>query len=95
VLGADGEIVASSGQVDVTSRTGTHAVDLRAFAEGRHAVLDELVAAISGVSGALHDLAWGYESLRTCENIERAADQARAGAPPLTPWQDTMTTGPA
>ena len=71
VLGADGEIVATSRQVDVTTSAGTRALDLTAFAEGRHAVLDELVAAISGVAGAVHDLAWGRESLRTCEDIER------------------------
>ena len=73
VLGTDGEIVASSQQVDVTTSAGTRAVDLTAFAEGRHAVLDELAAAVSGASGAAHDLAWGYESLRTCEDIERAS----------------------
>jgi hypothetical protein len=56
-------------------------VDLTAFAEGRHAVLDELVAAVSGASGTVHDLAWGYESLRTCEDIERAS-RAAAPSPP-------------
>jgi predicted dehydrogenase len=73
VLGTDGEIVASSQQVEVTTSAGTQAVDLTAFAEGRHAVLDELLAATSGASVAMHDLAWGHESLRTCEDIERAA----------------------
>jgi predicted dehydrogenase len=81
VLGTDGEIVASSRQVDVTTGAGTWAVDLTAFAEGRHAVLDELVAAVSGASGTVHDLAWGYESLRTCEDIERAS-RAAAPSPP-------------
>jgi phthalate 4,5-cis-dihydrodiol dehydrogenase len=80
VLAAGGEIVASSRHVNVTTGAGTRAVDLTAFAEGRHAVLDELVAAISGPSGARHDLAWGYESLRTCEDIERAAADDRAAA---------------
>jgi phthalate 4,5-cis-dihydrodiol dehydrogenase len=80
VLGTDGEVVASSRQVDVTTSAGTRALDLTAFAEGRHAVLDELVAAISGARGAVHDLAWGYESLRTCEDIERASRPA----PPLS-----------
>lgn len=75
VLGTDGEIVASSRQIDVTTRAGTQAIDLTAFAEGRHAVLDALVAATSGAGAAVHDLAWGYESLRTCEDIERAARQ--------------------
>jgi predicted dehydrogenase len=73
VLGTGGEIVATSRQVDVTTSAGTRAVDLTAFAEGRHAVLDELVAAISGAGRAVHDLAWGCESLRTCEDIERAS----------------------
>ncbi len=73
VLGTDGEIVASSQRVDVTTSAGTRAVDLTEFAEGRHAVLDELLAATSGGSAAVHDLAWGHESLRTCEDIERAA----------------------
>jgi phthalate 4,5-cis-dihydrodiol dehydrogenase len=77
VLGTDGEIVASSRQVDVITSSGTRAVDLTAFATGRHAVLDELVRATSGTGGAVHDLAWGCESLRTCEDIERAAAVAR------------------
>jgi hypothetical protein len=58
VLGTDGEIVASSQQVDVTTGAGTRAVDLTAFAEGRHAVLDELAAAVSGAGGTVHDLGW-------------------------------------
>jgi predicted dehydrogenase len=78
VLGTSGEIVASSRQVDVTTSVGTRVVDLAAFAEGRHAVLDELVAATSGASATVHDLAWGYESLRTSEDIERAARHAHA-----------------
>jgi phthalate 4,5-cis-dihydrodiol dehydrogenase len=81
VLGTGGEIVATSQQVDVTTSAGTRAVDLTAFAEGRHAVLDELVAAISGAGGAVHDLAWGYESLRTCEDIERASRPAPPSRP--------------
>lgn len=76
VFGSDGEIVASSRQLDVTTSAGTCGVDLTGYAEGRHAVLNELVAALSGARDALHDLAWGYESLRTCENIERAARAA-------------------
>lgn len=83
VLGTDGEIVASSQQVGVTTSTGTRTVNMAAFAEGRHAVLDELVAATSGVGdplhGPAHSLAWGYESLRTCEDIERAAGQDATG----------------
>jgi phthalate 4,5-cis-dihydrodiol dehydrogenase len=78
VLGTRGEIVASSRQVDVATGAGTQGVDLTAFMEGRHAVLDELVAAISGTSGTVHDLAWGYESLRTCEDIERASRRGHA-----------------
>ena len=81
VLGTDGEIVASSQQVDVTTGAGTRAVDLTAFAEGRHAVLDELAAAVSGASGTVHDLAWGYESLRTCEDIERVSRTAAPSQP--------------
>jgi predicted dehydrogenase len=76
VLGTDGEVVANSRQVEVTTSAGTRALDLTAFAEGRHAVLDELVAATSGAGGATHDLAWGYESLRTCEDIERVSRTA-------------------
>jgi len=81
VLGTDGEIVASSQRVDVTTSAGTRAVNLAAFAEGRHAVLDELIAAASGTGSPVHDLAWGYESLRICEDIERAAgrDTTRPG----------------
>lgn len=81
VLGTDGEITASSQRVEVSTSAGTRAVDLAAFAGGRHAVLDELLAAISDGSAALHDLAWGHESLRTCEDIERAAGRhtIRAG----------------
>lgn len=81
VLGTDGEIVASSHQVDVTTGAGTRAVDLTAFAEGRRAVLDELVAAVAGASDAVHDLGWGYESLRTCEDIERASRTAAPSQP--------------
>lgn len=85
VLGPDGEIVASSRQVDVTTSAGTRAAELTGFAEGRHAVLDELVAAISGTGRAVHDLAWGYESLRTCEGIERAS----------RPWPPSRLSGSA
>ena len=81
VLGTDGEIVASARQVDVTTRAGSRAADLTGFAEGRQAVLDELVAAISGAGRAVHDLAWGYESLRTCEEIERASRPAPLARP--------------
>jgi hypothetical protein len=82
VLGTRGEIVASSRQVDVTTGAGTQAVDLTAFAEGRHAVLDELAAAISGASGTAHDLAWGHESLRTCEHIDSASRTEQGSASP-------------
>jgi phthalate 4,5-cis-dihydrodiol dehydrogenase len=79
VLGQDGEVTATSRQVSVTSAAGTADVGLAGFAEGRHAVLDELVAALSGTASAVHTLAWGCESLRTCEEIERAAFAALAG----------------
>ena len=79
VLGPDGEITATSRQVSVTTAAGTAEVGLGDFAEGRHAVLDELVAALRGTAGAVHTLAWGCESLRTCEEIERAAFAALAG----------------
>lgn len=80
VLGTSGEIAASSRQVEVTTSAGRRAVDLTAFAEGRHAVLDELAGAISGTQAVSHDLAWGYESLRTCASIERAARAAHPAA---------------
>lgn len=54
---------------------GARTVNLAAFTEGRHAVLDELIAAVSGSGRPAHDLTWGYESLLTCEGIERAAGQ--------------------
>jgi predicted dehydrogenase len=73
VFGRDGEIVASARQVDVLSSAGIRRLDLAAFPEGRHAVLDELVAAVEGTGDVVHDLAWGRESLRICEDIELAA----------------------
>jgi phthalate 4,5-cis-dihydrodiol dehydrogenase len=73
VLGQDGEITATSQRVEVTSAAGTRVIDLAAYPEGRHAVLDELAGAVSGASPVTHGLAWGLESLRTCEDIERAA----------------------
>jgi phthalate 4,5-cis-dihydrodiol dehydrogenase len=79
VLGRDGEITATSRQVSVTTAAGTAEAGLDDFAEGRHAVLDELVAALRGTAGAVHTLAWGCESLRTCEDIEHAALAALAG----------------
>lgn len=78
VFGSDGEIVASSRRVDVRTRAGQATLDLSAFATGRHAVLDELVAAISGAGTVVHDLSWGCESLRTCTDIERFALAAQA-----------------
>ena len=81
VLGTGGEIVATSQQVDVLTSAGTRAVDLTEFAEGRHAVLDELIAAVASGGGAEHDLAWGFESLRTCEDIERASRPAALARP--------------
>lgn len=76
VLGTDGEIVADSHRVEVTTGAGTRTVDLTTLAEGRHAVLDELAGAIAGTGAVTHGLAWGYQSLVTCENIERAAGAA-------------------
>jgi phthalate 4,5-cis-dihydrodiol dehydrogenase len=78
VFGTDGDIVASSRQVDVRAGAGQATLDLSAFAAGRHAVLDELVAAISGARTVVHDLSWGCESLRTCTDIERLALAAHA-----------------
>lgn len=75
VLGTDGEVAASSRHVEVTTGAGARTVNLAAFTEGRHAVLDELIAAVSGSGRPAHDLTWGYESLLTCEGIERAAGQ--------------------
>lgn len=89
VLGTEGEIVASSRRADVTSGAGTRSVDLTPYAEGRHAVLDELAAAVSGAA-AVHDLAWGYESLRVCEDIEAAA-RSRIGALNSTGGSETRT----
>lgn len=73
VFGTDGDIVASAREVSVSSGAGPATVDLSVFAAGRHAVLDELVAGISGTRAVVHDLVWGCESLRTCTDIERAA----------------------
>ena len=73
VVGRDGEIVASSLRAEVFSAAGPRRLDLAAFPPGRHAVLDELVAAVAGTRDVVHDLAWGCESLRVCEDIERAA----------------------
>ncbi len=82
VFGSDGEIVAASQQVDVITRADTRTLDLAAFPEGRHAVLDELVAAASGTGDVVHGLAWGCESLRICEDIERAAFAGRSASVP-------------
>jgi hypothetical protein len=90
VLGPDGEITANSRQVSVTTAAGTAEVDLAGFAEGRHAVLDEFAAALSGAS-AVHTIAWGCESLRTCEDIERAALAALAGQEALTGSRSALT----
>jgi phthalate 4,5-cis-dihydrodiol dehydrogenase len=76
VVGRDGEIVASSPRAEVLSSAGPRPLDLAAFPEGRHAVLDELVAAVAGTRDVVHDLAWGCESLRVCEDIERVAQES-------------------
>jgi len=81
VFGTGGEIVADSHRVEVTTGAGTEAVDLTTFAEGRHAVLDELAGAIAGSGAVTHGLTWGYQSLVTCENIERAAGAAATPRP--------------
>jgi len=73
VFGRDGEILASTQNAEVSSGAGRRRLDLAAFPEGRHAVLDELAGAVAGTSDVIHDLAWGRESLRICEEIERAA----------------------
>lgn len=73
VFGTDGDIVASARKVRVSRGAGPTIVDLSTFAAGRHAVLNELVAGISGTGAVVHDLLWGCESLRTCTDIERAA----------------------
>jgi predicted dehydrogenase len=73
VFGTDGDIAASAHQVTVSTGAGPATIDLSAFAAGRHAVLDELVAGISGEREVVHDLSWGCQSLRTCTDIERAA----------------------
>jgi hypothetical protein len=78
VFGTDGDIIASSREVRVSTGAGHTTLDLSAFAAGRHAVLDELVAAISGARPVVHDLSWGCESLRTCTDIERAALAAQS-----------------
>ena len=90
VLGTDGEITANSRQVSVTTAAGTAEVDLAGFAEGRPAVLDEFAAALSG-AGAVHTIAWGCASLRTCEDIERAALAALAGQAALTGSRSALT----
>jgi hypothetical protein len=91
VLGPAGEITATSRQVSVSTAAGTAEVALAAFAEGRHAVLDELIAALSGTASAVHTLTWGLESLRTCEDIERAAFAARGGQEALTGRRSALT----
>jgi phthalate 4,5-cis-dihydrodiol dehydrogenase len=78
VFGTDGDIIASSRQVRVSTSADQTTVDLSAFAAGRHAVLDELVATISGARPVVHDLSWGCESLLTCTDIERAALTAQS-----------------
>ena len=91
VLGPDGEITATSRQVSVTTAAGTAEVTLAAFPKGRHAVLDELISALSGTASAVHTLTWGLESLRTCEEIERAAFAARGGQEALTNSRSELT----
>jgi len=83
VLGQDGEITATARRVSVSTAAGTREAGLAGFAEGRHAVLDELVAALRGTA-AVHTLAWGLESLRTCEDIERAAFAVSGGQAALS-----------
>lgn len=72
VLGSTGELVASSGGVAVSGEGGDWAVPLAALAEGRAAVLDELLATLAG-GRATHDVGWGAENLRLCEAIEATA----------------------
>lgn len=87
VFGREGDIVASAQRVDVITCAGTRPADLAAFPEGRHAVLDELAAAAAGIQDPVHDLGWGRESLRICQDIERAALAAfgaRAGQEALS-----------
>lgn len=79
VFGTQGDITARSDEVIVTTSANQATADLSRFAAGRHAVLDELVGAVNGAGNTVHDLAWGRESLRTCEDIERAALAAQIG----------------
>jgi phthalate 4,5-cis-dihydrodiol dehydrogenase len=73
VLGTGGEIVASSGRVEVRTAAGRREVSLAGFPGGRQAVLDELAGAVTGTRPVIHDLAWGVASLRTCTEIGLAA----------------------
>ena len=72
VLGSTGELVASSGGVAVSGEGGDWAVPLAGLAEGRAAVLDELLATLAG-GRATHEVGWGAENLRLCEAIEATA----------------------
>jgi len=73
VLGTEGELTASRHEVAVTGDGGRRTVALGSRPSGRDAVLDEVMDAISGRRAPVHDLAWGAENLRLCEEIERVA----------------------
>ena len=67
VLGTLGEISIASGVLTVSDDSGTRSVDLSGMVDGRHAVLDELVACRAGEATLpRHDAAWGLENMKTC-----------------------------
>lgn len=75
VLGTEGEVVASDGQVRISRASGARALDLGSWSEGRAAVIDEMLATVGGAA-ARHDAAWALENIRICEEIESAATRA-------------------
>jgi phthalate 4,5-cis-dihydrodiol dehydrogenase len=77
VLGSTGEVTATRDQVTVTGPEGRRTVPLGDYPSGRDAVLDELIGAVESRHPARHDVAWGAESLRLCEEIERFAEASR------------------
>lgn len=74
VLGSKGEVTASRGQVTVTGSAGRRVIPLQDYPTGRDAVLDELIGAVEFGRPLRHDLGWGTESLRLCEEIDRLAN---------------------
>lgn len=78
VVGTAGYLWADPSGLQINSgRSGPEMRTFSDLSDGRTAALDELIAATGGTA-PLHDLAWGFDNLRCCEQINQISQHAGA-----------------